>query len=182
MHALSLSILLVSLLGVAQAISMIDYSPSCDVEPNFAHWYSELLRNNETPNITTEYTRFFAPNGSLVVLGAVSTGAEAILASRRAMLPADGSVVWNHFPNTTVIASESSTEKVYQVSGVLETTTPVDGRCTSTYFQTLFTLEKNETTKAPNLVPQHGGLLIYNGFSINSSTTPCSKGTGLAQY
>ncbi|OAL55145.1 hypothetical protein IQ07DRAFT_582685 [Pyrenochaeta sp. DS3sAY3a] len=181
MHAPSLSISLISLLGVAQAVSMEDYSPSCDVEPDFAHWYSELLRNNETPNITTEYIQFFAPNGSLIVLGAVSTGAEAILASRRAMLPADGSVVWNHFPNTTTVASESSTEKVYQVSGVLEITIPAGGNCTATYFQTLFTLEKNETTKVPNLIPQNGGLLIYNGFSINASTTPCSKGAGLAQ-
>ncbi|KAH6625106.1 hypothetical protein C7974DRAFT_413642 [Boeremia exigua] len=175
-----LSVSLVAFLQVAQAISMIDYSPSCDVEPDFVHWYSELLRNNETPNITTEYAQFFAPNGSLVVLGAVSIGAEAILTSRRAMLPTNGSVIWNHFPNTTTVASESSTEKVYQVSGVLEITTPAGGNCTQTYFQTLFTLEKNETTKVPNLSLQNSGLLIYNGFSINGSTTPCSKGVSLA--
>ncbi|KAH7145985.1 hypothetical protein EDB81DRAFT_608395, partial [Dactylonectria macrodidyma] len=72
------------------AISIVDYSPSCCVDPDFGPWYFELLRNNEDPT-TSSYTDFFAPNRSLIVLGNVATGANAVLRSRAAMLPADGS-------------------------------------------------------------------------------------------
>ncbi|KAL6400748.1 hypothetical protein AUP68_16465 [Ilyonectria robusta] len=114
---------------------MVDYSPSCRVDPDFGPWYFELLRNNEDPTTTSTYTDFFAPNGSLIVLGSVATGANAILSARAAMLPADGSVQWN----------------------------------------TLFTVAKDPITRRANLALQGGGLLAYDGFSIESSDDPCTK-------
>ncbi|KAH7371182.1 hypothetical protein BKA66DRAFT_573130 [Pyrenochaeta sp. MPI-SDFR-AT-0127] len=160
-------------LGVTHAISMVDYAPDCDVDPDFGFWYSELLRNNENATSTSEYTNFFAPNGSLIVLGDVATGPEAILRSRAAMLPLDGSIQWNHFPNTTSVSAESSTEKSFQVSGVLQTVTTADGNCSTIYFQTLFTVAKTKNTA--NLIPQSGSLLVYDGYSINASDAPCTK-------
>ncbi|KAH7021932.1 hypothetical protein EDB80DRAFT_744575 [Ilyonectria destructans] len=134
---------------------MIDYSPGCPVDPEFGPWYFELFRNNEDPTTTSAYTDFFAPNGSLVVLGNVATRANAILSSRAAMLPADGS----HFPNKTVGADESATEKTFHVYGVMLSVTTVHGNCSTTYSQTLFTVAKNPITHRANLAPQGGSLL-----------------------
>ncbi|RGP70200.1 hypothetical protein FSPOR_4100 [Fusarium sporotrichioides] len=127
---------------------MVDYSPSCNVDPDFGPWYYELLRNNEDPTTTSSYTDFFARNGSLIVLGNEATGASAILQSRAAMLPADGSIQWN-------------------------TVTTADGHCSTTYFQTLFTVAKAVNHRA-NLTPQGRSLLVYDGFSIEPSEDPCT--------
>ncbi|KAM5348952.1 hypothetical protein ACJ41O_008775 [Fusarium nematophilum] len=175
MNGATLVLWLGVMLGMAQAVSMIDYAPGHDVDPEFGSWYEELLRNNEDPTTSSTYTDFFAPNGSLIVLGEVSTGPQAILRARGAMLPADGSIEWNHFPNTTVVAAESATEKTFHVFGVMQTVTTADGGCSTTYFQTLFTVAKRKCTDTANLSPQGGSLLIYDGFSISPSDDPCTK-------
>ncbi|KAK7413925.1 hypothetical protein QQX98_007192 [Neonectria punicea] len=175
MNGITLLVSLGLVLGGAQAISMIDYAPACGVNAEFGYWYSELLRNNEDPTTTTTYTNFYAPNGSLVVLGDTSTGADAILTARAAMLPSDGSIQWNHFPNTTTVAYESATEKTFQVAGIMQTVTVADGSCSTTDFRTLFTVTKNKATGKANLTPQGGSLLIYNGFFISPSDLPCTR-------
>jgi len=67
------------------------------------------------------------------------------------MLPADSSIEWNvcfrapmdnivaqeliipqHFPNTTVVAAESATERTFHVFGVMQTVTTADGECSTT--------------------------------------------------
>ncbi|KAH7374481.1 hypothetical protein B0T11DRAFT_322619 [Plectosphaerella cucumerina] len=161
--------------GMVRAVSMIDYAPQCGVDPEFGPWYYELLRNNEDPTTTSSYTEFFAPNGSLVVLGSVATGADAILQARAGMLPADGSVQWNHFPNRTYVAEDTPTEKTYHLFGVMQTVIPAEGSCSTTYFQTLFTVAKNTTTGKAILEPQGGSLLTYDGIVITSSEDTCTK-------
>lgn len=37
-------------------------------------------------------------------------------------MPTDGSKVWNHVPNATTVVTDTATEKVYEVLGVIETT------------------------------------------------------------
>ncbi|KPM45612.1 hypothetical protein AK830_g936 [Neonectria ditissima] len=133
MNTITLLVSLGLILGGAHAISMEDYAPSAGVDVEFGHWYYELLRNNEDPTTTSTYTDFYAPNGSLIVLGDTATGAANILSARAAMLPIDGSVQWNHFPNTTVVAFESATEKVFEVTGVMQSITVADGTCSTTY-------------------------------------------------
>ncbi|KAI7776897.1 hypothetical protein LA080_004324 [Diaporthe eres] len=158
--------------GMVQAVSMIDYSPQCGVDSEFGFWYYELLRNNEDPTTTSVYTDFFAPNGSLVVSGDLATGADAILQARAAMLPTDASVQWDHFPNRTYVAQETPYEKVFHVFGVMQSRIPADESCSTTYFQTLFTVAKNTTTNKAILAPQSGSLLTYDGFVITPSDDP----------
>ncbi|KZL68038.1 hypothetical protein CT0861_04162 [Colletotrichum tofieldiae] len=160
---------------MAQAINMTDYAPACGVDQEFGVWYRELLSAFEDPTTTDRATDFFAPGGALVILGASHTGDQAILDARGAMLPADGSVLWNHFPNRTVVASETPTNKSFEVAGVLEITLSGNASCSTTYFQTLFTVEKNLATGEANLAPQGGSLVIYSGFSINATSHPCTK-------
>ncbi|KZL75392.1 hypothetical protein CT0861_04375 [Colletotrichum tofieldiae] len=160
---------------------MTDYEPACGVDREFNLWYRKILGVFEDPTTTDSVTEFFAPSGSLI-LGDMSVTGDQILEARGAILPADGSVQWNHFPNKTIVASETPTNKSFVVSGVLEITLPqvfhdIRDRAddANPSFQTLFTVEKNLTTGRANLAPQGGSLLIYHGFSINATDDPCVK-------
>ncbi|KAH8658611.1 hypothetical protein BGZ61DRAFT_540533 [Ilyonectria robusta] len=163
------------ILGTARAINMKDYAPTCGVDREFKRWYRELLGAFEDPTTTDSVTGFFAPGGALILGGSNITGGEAILAARGAILPADGSIQWNHFPNITVVASETPTNKSFEVTGVLQITLSANKSCSTTYYQTLFTVEKNLTTGRANLAPQGGSLIIYDGFSVNSTDDQCIK-------
>ncbi|KAM6509444.1 hypothetical protein FALCPG4_017099 [Fusarium falciforme] len=163
------------ILGTARAINMIDYAPACGVDREFKQWYKELLGAFEDPTTTDSVTDFFPPGGALTLGGSSFTGGEAILAARRAILPADGSIQWNHFPNITVVASETPTNKSFEVTGVLQITLPANASCSTTYYQTLFTIDKNLNTGRANLTPQGDSLIIYDGISVNSTDDPCIK-------
>ncbi|KAK2735146.1 hypothetical protein CKAH01_07930 [Colletotrichum kahawae] len=157
---------------------MRNYEPGCGVDPEFRLWYNELLGAFEDSTATIRATDFFAPGGALVVLGARNTGNEEILNARGALLPSDGSIQWNHFPNTTIVASETPANKTYEVAGVLEITRPANTSCSTTYFQTYFTVQKHLTTGKANLTPHGGSLIIYDGFSINATNDKCTKQSG----
>lgn len=81
-----------------------------------------LYAETEDPASTTTFTDFFQVNGSLVVLGNKATGAKQIVALKQALMPTDGSKVWEHVPNATTIVADTATEKVYEVLGVIQTT------------------------------------------------------------
>ncbi|KAH6714129.1 hypothetical protein BKA61DRAFT_674737 [Leptodontidium sp. MPI-SDFR-AT-0119] len=158
-------------LPLVQAVNMTFYNPQYGVDYEFGPFYKELLATNENPTSMSDFTDFFAPNGTLVVLGSVSQGSQEILASRQAMLPVNGSVRWNHFPNITFVAWETSATKTFQLSGIMHAIT--GGNCSTTYFSTRFTVMKNTTTGIANLQPHSGSLLNYDGFIIDSSEDPC---------
>ncbi|KAF4775920.1 hypothetical protein HER10_EVM0001922 [Colletotrichum scovillei] len=164
-------------LQAAYAIDMRDYAPSCGVEPEFRLWYKELLGAFEDPFVTDRATDFFAPGGALIILGTRNIGNREILRARGAMLPTDGSVQWNHFPNRTFVSSETPADKTFEVAGVPEISRPIDSSCATTYFQSHFTVAKNPDTGKANLTPQGGSLIIYDGYSINATSDPCIKGT-----
>ncbi|KAK2684648.1 hypothetical protein QWA68_016147 [Fusarium oxysporum] len=170
------------ILGTARAINMTDYAPTCGIDREFKRWYRELLGAFEDPTTTDSITSFFAPGGALILRGSNFTGGEAILAARGAILPADRSIQWNHFPNITVVASETPTNKSFEVTGVLQITLSANASCSTTYangatqsYQTLFTVEKNLTTGRANLAPQGGSLIRYDGLSVNSTNDQCIK-------
>lgn len=54
-----------------------------------------LLAEVENPTSYCSFTDFFAPNGNMIVLGDIAQGGNAILRSKQAMLPVDGSIQWN---------------------------------------------------------------------------------------
>ncbi|KAH7230165.1 uncharacterized protein BKA55DRAFT_526390 [Fusarium redolens] len=163
------------ILGTARAIKMTDYAPTCGIDREFKLWYRELLGAFEDPTTTDSITSFFAPGGALILGGSNFTGGEAILAARGAILPADRSIQWNHFPNITVVASETPTNKSFEVTGVLQITLSANASCSTTYYQTLFTVEKNLTTGRANLAPQGSSLIRYDGLSVNSTDDQCIK-------
>lgn len=154
-----------------RAINMTFYNPQCGVDYAFGPFYEELLLQAETPTSTIEFTDFFTANGSMSVTNSTAQGAEDVLALRQALLPVDGSVRWNHFPNITFVAEDTDTTKTYQLSGILHVIEA--GNCATTYFSTRFTVTKNVTSKIPNLQPRSGSLVTYDGFRVESSLDPC---------
>ncbi|KAG7121688.1 hypothetical protein HYQ45_014380 [Verticillium longisporum] len=120
------------ILGTGRAINMTDYAATCSVDREFKRWYRELLGAFEDSTTTDSITNFFAPGGALVLGGSRITGGEAILAARGAILPADGFIQWNHFPNITLVASETPTNKSFEVTGVLQITLSANASCSTT--------------------------------------------------
>ncbi|OAL53611.1 hypothetical protein IQ07DRAFT_640661 [Pyrenochaeta sp. DS3sAY3a] len=158
-------------LPAVRAINMTFYNPQCGVDYAFGPFYEELLLQAETPTSTTEFTDFFTTNGSMIVMNNTSQGAEDILALRQALLPADGSVRWNHYPNITFVAEDTETTKTFQLSGILHVIAA--GNCSTTYFSTQFTVTKDAESKIPNLQVRTGSLVTYNGFRVEASVDPC---------
>ena len=81
-----------------------------------------LYASAEDPSATSTFTDFFTTNGQLIVLENTATGSEKIIALKESLLPTAGNKHWNHLPNVTTVASETSAMKTYQVLGVIETT------------------------------------------------------------
>lgn len=89
-----------------------------------------LYAETEDPVSTTTFTDFFPSNGSLIVLGNKATGADQIVALKQAIMPTDGSKIWNHVPNVTTVVADTDAEKIYGVLGAIQTTF-VGGNCSS---------------------------------------------------
>lgn len=68
------------------------------------------------------FSDFFTINGQLIVRAIVATGADEIIALKQLLLPTAGNKHWNHRPNITTVDSETSTHKVFQVLGIIEST------------------------------------------------------------
>lgn len=81
-----------------------------------------LYAETEDPVSTTTFTDFFSANGSLVIRGREAVGSEQIVAFKQALMPADGSKLWNHLPNVTTVYSESDANKTFDVLGVIQVT------------------------------------------------------------
>ncbi|KAL3428242.1 hypothetical protein PVAG01_01751 [Phlyctema vagabunda] len=142
---------------LAQAINMTFYNPQCDVDYVFGPFYEQLLKATEDPTSTSSMIDFFTPNGTLRALNNTARGPDQIIQLRQSLLPVDGSVQWNHYPNITFVSAETAVDKNYQVSGILHSIT--GGNCSTTYFSTRFTVTKNETTGIPSLGPHSGSLI-----------------------
>ncbi|KAM9885467.1 hypothetical protein VDGL01_00550 [Verticillium dahliae] len=56
-------------------------------------------------------------------------------------------------------ASETPTDKSFKITGVLQITLSANASCSTTYYQTLFTVEKNLTRGRANLAPRGGSLV-----------------------
>ncbi|KAH9218702.1 hypothetical protein DL95DRAFT_488960 [Leptodontidium sp. 2 PMI_412] len=130
-----------------------------------------LLETNEDPSSTTDLIDFFAPDGTQIVLQNAAVGGAEIIALKQAILPVDGSVRWNHFPNITFVAEETSANKTFQLSGILHVI--AGANCSTTYFSTRFTVTKNAKTGIANLETHSRSLLVYHGFRVESSEDPC---------
>ena len=84
--------------------------------------HSRLYLMTEDPAVTTDFSDFFTADGELIVRGIVATGSDEIIALKQRLLPTAGNKHWNHRPNVTTVDSESSTQKVFNVLGVIEAT------------------------------------------------------------
>lgn len=81
-----------------------------------------LYLSTEDPAVTTTFSDFFTSDGQLIVRGITATGSDEIIALKQQLLPTAGNKHWNHRPNVTTVDSESETQKVFHVLGVIEAT------------------------------------------------------------
>ncbi|CZT25843.1 uncharacterized protein RCC_11512 [Ramularia collo-cygni] len=162
-------ILALGLAGLVQSLDMSFYKPGAGVEPEFKAYVEELYRSTEVPAYTTEFSNFFTPDGQLIVRGIVATGSDEIIALKQRLLPPAGNKHWNHRPNATTVDSDSSTQKVYQVLGVIQAT--YDGvNCSQAYYSTRFTVVKNAGVLS--FETHAGNLAKYDDFIIQPSVSP----------
>ncbi|KAF1934782.1 hypothetical protein EJ02DRAFT_439654 [Clathrospora elynae] len=164
------------LLGVAASVDMSRYSAGPGVNPGFKSYLKELYASAEDPSATKTFTNFFTTDGQLIVLANTATGSDQIIALKQELLPQLGNKHWNHIPNVTTIASETSAKKTYQVLGVIETTFD-SGNCSQAYYSSRFTVTK-DASGLPQLTPHAGNLVSYDDFVVNPSKSPTSIACG----
>ncbi|RMZ73585.1 fungal specific transcription [Pyrenophora seminiperda CCB06] len=158
------------LLGIAASVDMSRYSAGSAVDVGFKPFLKELYASAEDPSATTKFTNFFTTDGQLIVLTNTATGSEQIIKLKEELLPPAGNKHWNHLPNVTTVASETSAKKTYQVLGVIETRFD-GGNCSQAYYSSRFTVTK-DTSGSPQLTPHTGSLVAYDDFIVSPSKSP----------
>ncbi|KAN0068890.1 hypothetical protein V8E54_013059 [Elaphomyces granulatus] len=162
--------LLATYFAAARAFTMDYYKPSSDVEPEFRNFLESLYSSAENPTSTTDFTDFFTPSGTLIVLSYTAHGSDAIIKLKQLLLPPDGHKQWDHLPNITTVYSDTETEKIYGVSGVIRSTY-TGGNCSAAYYKSRFTLLKNNDSST-NLEPHSGFLVLYDDYYVYPDYSP----------
>ncbi|CAL3962706.1 unnamed protein product [Diplocarpon coronariae] len=164
------------LAGLVNSLDMALYSEGPGIDAGFKAYLEELYLMTEDPVVTTTFSDFFTPDGQLIVRGIVATGSEEIIAMKERLMPTDGHKRWNHRPNVTTVDSESATEKVFQVLGVIETSYS-GGNCSQSYYSTRFHVLK-DASGALSMKTHAGNLAKYDDFIIEPSVTPTDIACG----
>ncbi|KNG52177.1 hypothetical protein DDE82_003582 [Stemphylium lycopersici] len=155
---------------------MSRYSTESGVDVGFKAFLKELYASAEDPSATKTFTDFFTTDGQLIVLANTATGADQIVALKQELLPSAGNKHWNHLPNVTTVASETSAKKTYQVLGVIETNFD-GGNCSQAYYSSRFTVTK-DASGSPQLTPHARSLVAYDDFIVNPSSSPTDIACG----
>ncbi|KAK2035595.1 hypothetical protein LX32DRAFT_633349 [Colletotrichum zoysiae] len=162
---------LTMLLGSALGVDMSNYQAEAGVEASFKPFLQALYASAEDYQSTDTFTDFFVPDtGRLVVLEHDAQGAEAIIELKQALLPTTGTKHWNHLPNVTSVYSESATEKVYNVFGLIQSRFD-GGNCSAAYYSSRFTVLKDSDGSVRNQ-PHTGSLVLYDDYVVNPSSSP----------
>ncbi|KAK1957620.1 hypothetical protein LY78DRAFT_697134 [Colletotrichum sublineola] len=158
------------LLGSALGVDMSQYEAEKGVETSFQPFLKALYASAEDYQSTDTFTDFFVPEtGRLIVLENSATGAEDIKL-KQALLPTTGVKHWNHLPNVTSVVSETATEKVYNVFGVIQSIFD-GGNCSAAYYSSRFTVLKDSAGSVRN-VPHSGSLVLYDDYVVSPSHSP----------
>ncbi|KAH6693748.1 hypothetical protein F5X68DRAFT_228157 [Plectosphaerella plurivora] len=159
------------LLGNALAVNMAGFQPGRGVELSFKPFLKAVYTAIEDPKATSSFTDFFVPEtGRLAALDFDARGAEAILAIKQFILPPDGNKHFNYRPNVTSVDSNTPTQKIYDVQGILETSFD-GGNCSVRYYSSRLTVLKASNGKVRNM-PHSGSLVEYNEYVLNPNEPP----------
>ncbi|PBP21887.1 hypothetical protein BUE80_DR007286 [Diplocarpon rosae] len=164
------------LAGLTSSLDMASYSERPGIDKGFEAYLVELYLMTEDPVVTTTFSDFFTTDGQLIVRGIVATGSDEIIALKDRLLPALGNKRWNHRPNVTTVDSESATEKVFQVLGVIETSYE-GGNCSQAYYSTRFHVLK-DASGALSMETHAGNLAEYDDFMIQPPVAPTNIACG----
>ncbi|KAK2627826.1 hypothetical protein QTJ16_002472 [Diplocarpon rosae] len=171
----SISIIL-GLAGLINSLDMTSYSEGPDIDEGFKAYLTELYLMTEDPIVTTTFSDFFTTDGQLIVRATVATGSDEIIALKQRLLPTLGNKRWNHRPNVTTVDSESCTEKVFQVLGVIETSFK-GGNCSQAYYSARFHVLK-DASGALSMETHAGNLAVYHDFIVEPPVAPTNIACG----
>jgi len=163
-------LLLATYFAATRAVTMDHYRPSSDVEPEFKGFLESIYSSAENPTSTTDFTNFFTPTGTLIVLSYTAHGSDEIIKLKDKLLPPDGHKQWNHLPNITTVYSDKKTKKIFDVSGVIFSTY-TGGNCSAAYYKSRFTVLKNSDSST-NLDPHSGSLVLYDDYYVYPDYSP----------
>ncbi|WYZ35739.1 hypothetical protein EsH8_X_000386 [Colletotrichum jinshuiense] len=159
------------LLGGVLGVDMSLYKAEEGVDASFEPFLQALYASAEDYTTTDTFTDFFIPEtGRLVVLGNDAKGPEAIVALKQALLPTTGTKHWNHLPNVTTVYSDTATEKVYDVLGLIQSRFD-GGNCSAAYYSSRFTVQKDSDGNVLN-VPHSGSLAVYDDYIVFPEHSP----------
>ncbi|KAM3413473.1 hypothetical protein BST61_g11595 [Cercospora zeina] len=149
---------------------MAAYVAGEGVDAGFKYYLDVLYSQAELSTATTSFTDFFVPNGRLIVLGKTATGAADILAFKQELLPPNGNKHWNHRPNVTTVAEDTSERKTFHVLGLIDTTYD-GGNCSRAYYVSEFPLQKRSDGTL-DFTTGKGNLIEYNDISVLPAQSP----------
>ncbi|KAK1985951.1 hypothetical protein LZ30DRAFT_706985 [Colletotrichum cereale] len=162
---------LTMLLGSALGVDMSKYQAEPGVDASFQPFLKALYASAEDYKSTDTFTDFFVPEtGRLVVLEHDAQGAEAIVALKQSLLPTTGTKHWNHLPNVTSVYSETATEKVYNVFGLIQSIFD-GGNCSAAYYSSRFTVLKDGKGTVRNQA-HSGSLVLYDDYVVSPGSSP----------
>ncbi|EFQ27309.1 hypothetical protein CGRA01v4_04369 [Colletotrichum graminicola] len=162
---------LTMLLGSALGVDMSKYEAEAGVEASFKPFLQALYASAEDYQSTNTFTDFFVPKtGRLIVLENNAEGAQAIVQLKQALLPTTGTKHWNHLPNITSVYSETTTEKTYNVFGLIQSIFD-GGNCSAAYYSSRFTVLKDSKGNVRNQ-PHSGSLVAYDDYVVSPSKSP----------
>ncbi|KAL0933445.1 uncharacterized protein CTRU02_212408 [Colletotrichum truncatum] len=159
------------LISSAMGVDMSKYEAESGVDASFEPFLEALYASAEDYKATDTFTDYFVPEtGRLVVLENVAQGPDAIVKLKEALLPPTGEKHWNHLPNVTSVYSESATEKIYNVLGVIQTRFD-GGNCSAAYYSSRFTVKKDSDGNVLNQ-PHSGSLALYDDYIVSPAESP----------
>ncbi|GKT56049.1 hypothetical protein ColTof4_11542 [Colletotrichum tofieldiae] len=157
--------------GSALGVDMSKYEATKGVDASFQPFLEALYASAEDYKSTDTFTDFFVPeSGRLVVLENDAQGPAAIVKLKQALLPTTGVKHWNHLPNITSVHSETTTEKVYDVLGLIQTRFD-GGNCSAAYYSSRFTVLKDSKGNVRNQ-PHSGSLVLYDDYIVSPAESP----------
>ncbi|KAF0316356.1 hypothetical protein GQ607_016391 [Colletotrichum asianum] len=160
-----------TLLGTALGVDMAKYQAGSGVDASFEPFLESLYAFAEDHTSTDTFTDFFVPDtGRLIVLENTAEGPDAIVKLKQALLPTTGEKQWNHLPNATTVHSENSTEKIYNVLGVIQSRF-TGGNCSVAYYSSRFTVLKDSDGKVRNEA-HSGSLVLYDDYVVDPPHSP----------
>ncbi|KAI6365610.1 hypothetical protein MCOR14_010964 [Pyricularia oryzae] len=155
----------------AMAADLSAYRAGAGVEPELKAFLSAYFPFSEDPAATTSWTDWWAADGSITFRGRIYDSAAKRQALKRSILPADGSITWNHVVGQVTVAAETARSKTFSESVIVEIGNKAKGTCAG--FKGNVIAEIKKTNGKVDLRHHAGNYLTYVLDLPQKPNVPC---------